>query len=132
METGTSLMEIICNHCGDGVSILLGQSLMVMSSAGALLNAKISPLYNVLWECLCCCFHVNYIVICVLVSQIYLDCHQVCDVGSAILWEQVFCWMAQTWLHFSLVHSHYCITAKAVLYTPGPLTLWSKKETGII
>ena len=35
---------------------------MVVSTTGILLYAKyISPLYNVLQECLCCCLNVNYI-----------------------------------------------------------------------
>ena len=38
--------------------LVLGQSLMVISTMGILLYAKVSLLYNVLWECL----HVNYIV----------------------------------------------------------------------
>ena len=38
-----------------------GQSLMVISNTGVLLYAKVSPLYNVLWECLCC-LQVKYIV----------------------------------------------------------------------
>ena len=29
---------------------------------GILLYAKLSPLYNVLWEWLCCCLQVNHIV----------------------------------------------------------------------
>ena len=37
---------------------VLRQSLMVISTAGILLCAIVSPLYNVL----CCCLHVNYIV----------------------------------------------------------------------
>ena len=35
--------------------LVLGQSLMVISSTGVLLYAKVSPLYNILWEWLCCC-----------------------------------------------------------------------------
>ena len=31
--------------------LVLGQSLMVISTMGILLYAKVSPLYNVLWEC---------------------------------------------------------------------------------
>ena len=41
------------------MGLVLGQSFMVISSTGVL---KVSPLYNVLWECLCCCLQVNYIV----------------------------------------------------------------------
>ena len=32
------------------VGLVLGQSLMVISTTGILLYAKVSPLYNVLWE----------------------------------------------------------------------------------
>ena len=32
--------------------LLLGQSLMVISTTGILLYAKVSPLYSVLWECI--------------------------------------------------------------------------------
>ena len=35
---------------------------MVISRTGVLLLAKVSPIYNILWECLCCCMQVNYIV----------------------------------------------------------------------
>ena len=35
---------------------------MVRSTTDILLYAKVSPLYNVLWEWLCCCLQVNYIV----------------------------------------------------------------------
>ena len=35
---------------------------MVISLMGILLYAKVSPLYNVLQEWLCCCLQVNYIV----------------------------------------------------------------------
>ena len=35
---------------------------MVISIMGILLYAKVSLLYNVLWEWLCCCLQVNYIV----------------------------------------------------------------------
>ena len=34
------------------MGLVLGQSLMVISNAGILLYAKVSPLYNVLWECI--------------------------------------------------------------------------------
>ena len=34
------------------MGIVLGQSLMVISTMGVLLYAKVSPLYNVLWECI--------------------------------------------------------------------------------
>ena len=45
-----------------GMGLVLGPGLMVISIMGILLYAKVSPLYNVLWEWLCCCLHVNYIV----------------------------------------------------------------------
>ena len=35
---------------------------MVILIMGVLLYAKVSPLYNVLWEWLCCCLQVLYIV----------------------------------------------------------------------
>ena len=43
--------------CNSVVNILvmgsvLGQSLMIIFSKGNLLYAKVSPLYNVLWECI--------------------------------------------------------------------------------
>ena len=38
------------------------KGLMVISTTGILLYAKLSPLYNVLWEWLCCCLQVNYII----------------------------------------------------------------------
>ena len=44
------------------MGLVLGQSLMVISSTGVLLHAKVSPLYNVLQEWLCGCLQVNYIV----------------------------------------------------------------------
>ena len=31
---------------------VLGQSLMVISATGIMLNAKVCPLYNVLWKCI--------------------------------------------------------------------------------
>ena len=34
------------------IGLVLGQSLMVISTMGILLFAKISSLYNVLWECI--------------------------------------------------------------------------------
>ena len=34
------------------MGLLLGQSLMVISTTGILFYAKVSPLYNVLWECI--------------------------------------------------------------------------------
>ena len=34
------------------MGLVLGQSLMVISTTGILLYAKVSPLYNVLWECI--------------------------------------------------------------------------------
>ena len=34
------------------MGLVLGQSLMVISITGIVLYAKVSPLYNVLWECI--------------------------------------------------------------------------------
>ena len=34
------------------IGLVLGQSLMVISTADIVLYAKISPLYNLLWECI--------------------------------------------------------------------------------
>ena len=34
------------------MELVLGQSSMVISTAGVLLYAKVSLLYNVLWECI--------------------------------------------------------------------------------
>ena len=34
------------------MGLVLGQSLMVISTMGILLYAKVSPLYTVLWECI--------------------------------------------------------------------------------
>ena len=34
------------------MGLVLGQSLMVISTTGIMLYAKVSPLYNVLWECI--------------------------------------------------------------------------------
>ena len=34
------------------MGLVLGQSLMIISTVGILLYAKVSPLYNVLWECI--------------------------------------------------------------------------------
>ena len=34
------------------MGLVLGQSLMVISTMDILLYAKVSPLYNVLWECI--------------------------------------------------------------------------------
>ena len=44
------------------MGLVLWQSSMVISNTGVLLYAKVSPLYNVLWEWLCCCLQVHYIV----------------------------------------------------------------------
>ena len=43
-----------CNSvvCVVVMGLVLGQSLMVISTMGILLYAKVSPLYNVLWECI--------------------------------------------------------------------------------
>ena len=35
-----------------GMGLVLAQSLMAISTIGMLLYAKVSPLYNVLWECI--------------------------------------------------------------------------------
>ena len=34
------------------MGLVVGQSLMFISTTGNLLYAKVSPLYNVLWECI--------------------------------------------------------------------------------
>ena len=34
------------------MGLVLGESLMVISTTDILLYAKVSPLYNVLWECI--------------------------------------------------------------------------------
>ena len=34
------------------IGLILGQSLMLISTNGILLNAKVCPLDNVLWECI--------------------------------------------------------------------------------
>ena len=34
------------------MGLVLGQSWMVISTTGIMLYAKVSPLYNVLWECI--------------------------------------------------------------------------------
>ena len=34
------------------MGLVLGQSLMVISTTGIMLYAKVFPLYNVLWECI--------------------------------------------------------------------------------
>ena len=44
------------------MGLVLVQSLMVISSTGVLLYAKVSHLFNVLCKWLCCCLQVNYIV----------------------------------------------------------------------
>ena len=44
------------------MDIVLGQSLMVITSTSVLLYAKMSPLYTVTQEWLCCCLQVNNIV----------------------------------------------------------------------
>ena len=43
-----------CNSvvCVVVMGLVLGQSLMVIPTMGILLYAKVSPLYNVLWECI--------------------------------------------------------------------------------
>ena len=44
------------------MGLVLGQSLMVISTMGILLYAKVSPLYNVLWECIVVFLHIEYTV----------------------------------------------------------------------
>ena len=44
------------------MGLVLGTGLMVISITGILLHAKVSPLYNVLLELLCCCLQVKYMV----------------------------------------------------------------------
>ena len=53
----------ICNSVlnVEVMGLVLGQSWMVISNTGVLLYANMSPLYNVLWEWLCC-LQVNYTV----------------------------------------------------------------------
>ena len=34
------------------MGLVLGKSVMVISTMGIMLYAKVSPLYNVLWECI--------------------------------------------------------------------------------
>ena len=34
------------------MGLVLGQSLMVISITGIMLYARVSPIYNVLWECI--------------------------------------------------------------------------------
>ena len=34
------------------MGLVLGQSWMVISATGIMLHAKVSPLYNVLWQCI--------------------------------------------------------------------------------
>ena len=34
------------------MGLVLGQSLIVISTTGIMLYAKVSPLYNILWECI--------------------------------------------------------------------------------
>ena len=34
------------------MGLVLGQSLMVISTTSMMIYAKVSPLYNVLWECI--------------------------------------------------------------------------------
>ena len=46
-----------CLHIYSALNVLvmglvLGQSLMFISTTGILLYAKVSPFYNVLWECI--------------------------------------------------------------------------------
>ena len=56
LQTCNSVVNILV------MGLVLGPNLMVISLMGIQLYAKVSPLYNVLWEWLCCCLQVNYIV----------------------------------------------------------------------
>ena len=52
---GSALLLFICcclQTCNSDIYVVLGQSLMVISTTGIMLYAKVSPLYNVLWECI--------------------------------------------------------------------------------
>ena len=51
-------MQFSCKRGGDGI-LVLGQSLMFISTTGILLYAKVCPLYVGMH---CCCLHINYIV----------------------------------------------------------------------
>ena len=44
------------------MGLVLGKSLMVTSSTGAVIFKSISPFYYALWVCFCCCLQVNYII----------------------------------------------------------------------
>ena len=46
LQTCNSIVYVVV------MGLVLGQSLMVISTMGILLYAKVSPLYNVLWECI--------------------------------------------------------------------------------
>ena len=53
-------MKFSCKHCGDGVNTwerFCGHIWHWVSCY----YVEVSPLYNVLWECFCCCLQVNYI-----------------------------------------------------------------------
>ena len=45
LKTCNSVVHVVV------MGLILGQGLMVISTMGILLYAKVSPLYNVLWEC---------------------------------------------------------------------------------
>ena len=44
LQTRNSIVYVVV------MGLVLGQSLMVISTTGIILYAKVSPLYNVLWE----------------------------------------------------------------------------------
>ena len=46
LQTCNSVVYVVA------MGLVLGQSLMVISTTGIMLYAKVSPLYNVLWECI--------------------------------------------------------------------------------
>ena len=46
LQTCNSILYVVV------MGLVLGQSLMVISKTGIMLYAKVSPLYNVLWECI--------------------------------------------------------------------------------
>ena len=57
------------------MGLVLGQSLMVISTTGILLYAKVFPFINVFIEVYCCCLHVSYIV--------YKHFHRPLHIGSS-------------------------------------------------
>ena len=54
LQTFTSVVSIVV------IGLVLGQSLMVISTIAIPLYVKVSILYNVSQECLCCYLHINY------------------------------------------------------------------------